>query len=332
MSDKAADRAALSTLSAQIEGVLAARREREKLAASIEAQQRAGAESAKPWIDRGEVPIGKFRAEQKIARAQQMRDQVSIKLAKERERAGRKNAAQAQAEGKTQTEEVGPTPERVAKEEAGAVSQMLTPIRDDGTRFGTRTHAVAAPYERYQKVLPQDLLAAAVQAVTDILTAESGPRVTSSYDGTPVTSFGARHGGVQDYVREKTALVDEMRATLDREFLEVIDWVITSSVIKPSGEAMTLADVGRKVSPWKPGHSGEKDTAVGFGRMYQTLVRLREFYSRQGALGKQTEPPRPEEVRRLLTAGAARLQRSREQYGRHLENEEKKRKMLSGGR
>lgn len=324
LSHKAAERAELSRLSGDIAKVLEARRERERLAASVEAARRIAEETSKSWLDRGEVPVGKFREEQKRARAQQYRDQVSVKLAKDRERLARKNAATPQ--------EIGPTSERVAKEETGAVTKLPTPIRDDGTRLGARTHAVQAPYERYQNVLPQDLLAAAVQAVTDILTAESGPKVTASYDGVPVTSFGARHGGVQDYVREKTALVDEMRATLDREFLEVIDWVITSTVIKPSGESMTLADVGRKVSPWQPGKSGEKDTAVGFGRMYQTLVRLREFYALQGALGKQTTPPSPAEVRRLLTAGAARLQRHREQYGRHLENEEKKSRMQGGGR
>lgn len=298
---KASERERLRSLQPQIEIALAARRAREVLAAPAAAKQQLDAA---------------------LQRAHELRAQVSIAAAKER-------AKRLPTKGAPPLVALGPTPERVAKEDKDAVTTVATPIRDDGTRMGMRTHAVQPPYERYQDSLPQDLLAAAVQAVSDILTAEAGPKVTASYDGVPVTSFGARHGGVQDYVREKAALVDEMRATLDRDFLKVIDWVITRTVIKSSGEAMSLADVGREVSPWEPGKKGEKDTAVGFGRMYQTLVRLREFYALQGALGKQTTPPSPAEVRRLLTAGAARLQRRREQYARHLENESKKR---TGGR
>ncbi len=241
------------------------------------------------------------------ARTQALRDQVSIAVAKQRKNSQRKNAAD---EGP-----LGPTPERAAKEAEGMV-KIVPPIDSGNNLTSTRTHRALAPHERYQSVIPSDMLAAAVQAVTDILTAESGARITGSYGEAMGGVYGARHGGVHDYVREKASIVTEMRATLDPEFMKIIDDLLIQRVVDQTGRPVSLADTGRRMSPWAAGHKGENDTKVGFGALWVTLARLREFYQQQRALGKQPIPASPDAVRRLLTAGAARVQRMREQHAR----------------
>jgi hypothetical protein len=207
------------------------------------------------------------------------------------------------------------TPERAAKESEGMV-KIVPPIDSGNNLTSTRTHRALAPHERYQAVIPSDMLAAAAQAVADILVAEAGPRVTAAYGDAPVGVYGARHGGVQDYAREKASVVAEMRATLDPEFMKIIDDLLIQRVVDQTGRPVSLADTGQRMSPWAAGHKGENHAKVGFGALWVTLARLREFYSQQRALGKQPIPASPDAVRRLLTAGAARVQRMREQHAK----------------
>lgn len=196
------------------------------------------------------------------ARMEELRSQVSAVVAKQRVNARRKNAA--------------PT---------AVMAQPLPP---------------PPVVDRYRASLPPEFLKAATQLVVDFLSAEAGPHMTARYSHSG--GGGGRPGRMNELVLEKRETVREIRATWDPAFLEVIDWLLLRSVINPDGSAMTLADAGRKISPWKP---GEKDTAIGFGRLYQTLALARRYYERRSL--KTSVAPTADEVHELLNEGLRRL-------------------------
>ena len=149
--------------------------------------------------------------EERIAFKQKLHQQISIHAAKMRERQGRRNAAEGP---------LGPTPERIAKSQDGAIGkeaahqQIAPPIREDGTggaRSNVRTHTMLAPLDRYKDKLPGNLEAAGRKLLRLFLAAEAGAKITAAYDGTPASAFGARHGGVADYAREAYSTGEHIR-------------------------------------------------------------------------------------------------------------------------
>lgn len=228
---------------------------------------------------------------------------VSAYAAKQRANSSRKNA---------RTDYNGPTPERAAKAEHG-IQQIYAPIGHSNQLTGAKAHRIVDPLEHYRSHIPRELVDAGVRLITDFITAEAGPRVTGTYSGTPGGVAGARHGGVADHIRGAQATVSLIRAEWAREFQLVVDWVLTGLVQNQDGSPLTLADLGRRISPWT---RGEKDSAIGYGMFYMTLVLAARFYQRQRALGRLSQPPDPLSVKLLLREGSARMQAQRERLAR----------------
>lgn len=268
MADTAA-RAVLQSLSGDIERVLRERREREAR------EQLAAPPAAKAIVDK------------RMALADEMRRQVSIVVAKQREREGRRNAAlQPVRHPQPKTQMIGPTPERLAK--AGGddgMIKLVPPISDGGTRPSTRAHRIALPLDnpRYLAALPSTADEIARDLVHIFLLATAGPKVTGSYDGVPSTAGGARSGGVQDHVRQAHAMVEDIAASLGEAVVRDITWFVTGQTVKPDGSAMRLADSGRMMSPWAV--NDEKDTAIGWGGLYRSLQVVARFMAQRRAAG-----------------------------------------------
>lgn len=268
MSDKAADRATLRNLEGAIARALAERKERERQSVL-----------AAP-------PAAQAVATRRLTLAEELRSQVSVYAAKQREREERRGASQ-QAKTKAQAP-VGPTPERLAKAGSDAesgIARLVPPIADGGTRSNTRAHRVMLPIDNktYLATFSADMEGIATDIVHIFLLADAGPRVTGAYDGVPASGGGARPGGVQDYVREAHATARDILEALGPAVVDDINWFLTGRTIKPDGSAMKLADSGRRMSPWQP--NVEKDTAVGFGGLYRSLQVLARYMAMRRASG-----------------------------------------------
>lgn len=254
---KASTRSLIGELEQDIEQALAARREREKA-------QLSAPTPAKNNLDR------------RLARVQELHEQVSIAVAKHRRNGARKNAA---------TEYLGPTAERVAKAGVDGMSKLAPPIRDGTTMVNTRAHQVGlvGDQQRYKTPFTNDMETIARDIVHIFLLAETGGRVTGAYDGVPVSGGGARSGGVQDFVREANATAKAIADELGPGVVDDILWFLTGKVVKPDGSAMKLSDSGRRMSPWKPNE--EKDAAVGYGGLFRSLQVLARYMAMRRASG-----------------------------------------------
>jgi hypothetical protein len=303
----------LDEFAPQIEKMAAADRIRQQIKASETARLNRDRSVPKDPLELPSVATGKYRDQQKEARLRRIAEEVSVVAAKKRQRErddalARKNARH---EGP-----ITPTPERLAKAAQGmAVGAAV------------KSHQTKTVLNTYGRVIDPELVAAGTQLICDWLTAEAGPRVTGSYEGTPAGVSGARHGGVNDYVRECQSTVSLMRAEWHPQFVRVVEWFLAVTVLKPDGSEHKLEDMGRTISPWTP---VEKHQGIGFGLFYATLALAARFYGRQRALGRQKTPPTPAEVKALLNAGAARLQERRESYQRQVDADERRRGMRGG--
>jgi len=259
------------------------------------------------------IALEQDRISRSRAQVARFQNEISAYAAKQREKQGRKNA---------KPDYNGPTPERIAKTETERVYEIPPPIGTGGERTLTRAYEVRAPIDVYKAAIPDELLAAGTRLIADFLISEAGPRMTGNYTGVPGGVAGPRHGGVADHIREAQSTVTLIRAEWGRDFLTVVDWVITGAVRQQDGSSLRLADLGRRISPWT---SRERDQSIGYGMFYMTLALAARFYARQRALGRLRQPPSPQEVAALLTEGRARLQRYREHMGRQQEREAKSR-------
>lgn len=254
-------------------------------------------------VDIEELIEASKQAEAQRQRRVEFETQISVAVAKKRAQQGRKNAAE---------RDNSPTPERVAKlaEQERDVTAITPPIKDKDTRALTKTYMVQAPLERYKAHLRPGLEETARRLLNVFLLADTGPRVTSSYEG--MTTAGvpsARSGGVQDHVRWATAMARVIETEWPVEFVEAKDWLLTQVVIKQSGAAMKFEDIGQKMGlPWK---SPDTHKGAGFGRFIDMLIIAERFFARQDATG-WADPPSAAATQALQSELRARAQVRRE--------------------
>ena len=261
--DKAAERQYLESIAPDIERADRSRREREKLEAPVAAQKRAAADNHKPWYDRPiDIPAGKYRVEQKVRRAAELAEQVSVSIAKQRETARRKNAAPLDNR---------PTPERAAKlvgiqadgQQSTAVDAIAPPITDDDTRASLKAHEVQSVVDYYRRGWTYEELQGGHFLVNAWKEAALGePRLVANYDGTPGSAFGPRDGGVKRSDKSER-FVDAHNQMLNIEAIlftnfgakgvSMIKWLVWETV-KVSRDGAPLSEqmeaAGRALAPF----------------------------------------------------------------------------------
>lgn len=194
---------------------------------------------------------------------------ISAAMKKERERRNRKNAA---------PENNGPTPERLAKLVKEDISAITPPI-DSRLGVTTKAHIIRSPLETNREKIKERLYNVGKRFVKDFDAAElGGHKVTSSYEGTPGTAFGARHGGVQDIAREAKTRMMLMAAQIGPSAWELLVGLVGQVTNARTGHPPTISECGA----WLAGYAAESDQAraAGVGALIACLGFVEAFYQR----------------------------------------------------
>lgn len=236
----------------------------------------------------------------------EIEQQLSIALAKKKQNGTRKNAS---------VQYNGPTPERAAKAHEGVASEVVIPSQ--GPVPAVRSHTVQSPLEKYKYHLRPGLEDTARRLLKIFLLAETGGRVTSSYEGMSGNVPGPRSGGVQEHVRWATAIAQVIESEWPKEFVEVKDWFLLEITVNQNGSAMKFEDAGLKMGiPWK---SPDTHKGAGYARFVDMLIVAEKFLQRQDALG-WADPPNANATRALQSELRARAQVRREIENRRSRN------------
>ena len=269
--------------------------------------------------------------------------QISAYAAKEQEKRRRKNASQ---------NFNGPTPERARKATNGITTQTV--IRGVGGNTEVKNHKIVSLVEKYAAFIPEEFVSAARQLVHDFTVAASGPRITSSFEGSVTSAKGPRHGGVSDYVREAQSTVSLIKAEWHEDSVRDVEWFIVQVIHRADGLPMKLEDSGLRQSPWSANNL-EVAKGIGYGGLLRTLALASRFYARQRALGRRLQTdadmlailrPGPERdegqvkmlaqsmaaMRALNSQDAARQQWGREFFARKQRESERRDNAVKGGR
>lgn len=268
--------------------------ERRRFLAASAGAQAAHAGKAKdgPLADQVTVPFGKHRKEQNQSRRERMLEAFALGAEK---RAPRKNAKQ---------ENIGPTPERLAKT-----------IDDDGEQAYTvgkavKSHTITSPVEKYGPRWPVEIETAAKQLCQLFLAAASERPTTSNYNGAGGSSFGPRDGGVPDHVREARATVDLIKTRFPSCIAD-IEAFVTQVACHMDGSAIKFEDTGTPISPWA---SPDARKGVGYGMFYRSLTVLEWFLAERSG-GAMYRPEAAASLEKAIRAGAAVI-REREEKAR----------------
>ncbi len=289
-------------------------REKLKLIGAPKAKERVEAQAELPWLERSiDVPTGKYRDEQKFARARRMQESVSVAMAKRKEAQQRKNAA---------PEFVGPTPERMAKEDPDeGVRKLAPPITDPTTRTNTRAYQMQAPLDRFEKILSPEQVQAGRYLRDLFLAAEVGQRVTGSYGDGGGSVPGPRHGGVLDFARQAACTVEKVRKDWPEGLVKGIEWFITQQVIHQDGSPMRFEEMGATIIPWKS-QDGQK--ASGYTRFIDVLDMAVKYFRNDLWMTPQLQAD-------ALSAARAGAQIKRERLAKMSNREQERLQSMQGG-
>ena len=276
LTGKAADRRFLESIQPVIERAAREGHERGILKSTIEAQKRLAAEK-------------RLEREAKLAAA------VSIIAAKEKERGGRKNAAQ---------EYNGPTPERGAK--LMGVVPIAPPIGTGDKNTITKAHLAQGVVEFYSdRMKAEHLQGARYLAQVGHKAGAGQPRVTGSYEGTPGTAFGPRRGGVAAHALDAHNELLNVEAIITSNFgpegRYLLRWLWDSVEMARDGMGLReqMAVLGKSIAPWVKDPAGLAHIAHG-----SLLMMFRFAYSnwvvKEQAMQRRESTPQQIEMRRAI--------------------------------
>ena len=311
LTGKAADRRFLEGLQPVIERAAREGHEREKLKSAPKAQRRVARESEKPWLDRDiNVPTGKYRDEQKM---QRFAEQVSVFADKQRRNAARRNARVAD-------EPIGPTQERYFRGGEG-IDAITPPIGSHAVTVGIKAHIVRRPIDTDRDRIGDRRYDAALRFLRDYDAVVLGTkRIIADLDSVGGGSFGPRHGGVTDSVRESAARLHLLQQLSGNEIWRVLEQLVAQTHDVKKGRPVTVEEFGHELT----GYSRDQARSAGVAAMALALSFVVNFYRREDALSRG-DVSTAEEIR-------ARLQIRRERLERERRDEERKRATTGGGR
>jgi hypothetical protein len=204
--------------------------------------------------------------------------------------------------------ETAPTPERVARALEG-VEQST----------GSRAYRVRNPLEIHKARFAPQLVAAAVRYLKNRDAVETAAKTTGDWSGMPnLRSGAAKPGGVHDPRRQDAAELAYVEATLEDEFIHLLDLLAAGVEAHRNNQPKTVADIARAVLLYR---NQDSATAAGVGMLWGALVRLNSIYHKLRAYDRKVSTP--EEITARLMERRRKAATAAEQFHREAPERQK---------